>query len=117
MFPGYLFLRHSMDDAAYLEVVKTRGLVRVLGDRWDCLAPVPDGQIESIRRVHEARYPVQPHPYLKEGQRVRITAGLLAGAEGVLARTKLNKGLLVLSVDILQRSVAVEIDCTLVVAA
>ena len=47
-----------------------------------------------------------------EGQRVRITDGSLSGVEGILVHTKPNKGLLVLSVDLLQRSVAVEVDCT-----
>lgn len=58
-----------------------------------------------------------PHPYLREGQRVRITRGPLAGVEGILVHSKPHKGLLVFSIELLQRSVAVEVDCTLVVAA
>ena len=58
-----------------------------------------------------------PYPYLKEGQRVRITAGPMADVEGILVRTRANKGLLVLSVDLVSRSVAVEVDCTLAVPA
>ena len=54
MFPGYLFLHHAMDKESYIEVVKARGLVRVLGERWDRLANVPDAEIESIYRLHEA---------------------------------------------------------------
>jgi transcription antitermination factor NusG len=65
----------------------------------------------------QAELPVVAHPYLREGQRVRITQGPLAGVEGILLQTKLQKGLLVLSIDLLQRSVAVEVDCTAVVAA
>jgi transcription antitermination factor NusG len=56
------------------------------------------------------------HPFLREGQHVRITRGPLADVEGVLVATKPNKGLLVLSVDLLRRSVAVEVDCTQVTA-
>jgi transcriptional antiterminator NusG len=114
MFPGYLFLRHAMDKASYVEVVKARGLVKLLGDGWDRLAAVPDRQIEAIQKVHSARLPVLPHPYLREGERVRIKGGLLEGAEGILLRKKLNKGLLIVSIDLLQRSVAVEVDATLV---
>jgi transcription antitermination factor NusG len=117
MFPGYLFLHHAMAKASFLEVSKARGLVKLLGDSWDCLAEVPDTEIEAIQRVHNARLPALPHPYLREGQRVRVTGGVLAGAEGIMVRRKLNKGLLVLSIHLLQRSVAVELDCTLVIAA
>jgi len=117
MFPGYLFLRHAMDKASYLEVRKARGLVRLLGDRGDGLAVVPDNEIEAIQRVLDAHLPALPHPYLREGQQVRITRGPLAGMEGILVQIKPNKGMLVLSIGLLQRSVAVEVDCTLVAAA
>jgi transcription antitermination factor NusG len=117
MFPGYLFLQHAMDKSSYIEVRKARGLVRILGERSDQLAVVPDTEIEAIQRVLRAHLPALPHPYLREGQRVRITRGPLADVEGILVRFKPNKGLLVLSIDLLQRSVAVEVDCTLVVAA
>jgi transcription termination/antitermination protein NusG len=53
-----------------------------------------------------------PHPYLREGQPVRITAGPLAGLDGLLVSTNPQKGLFVVSVALLQRSVAVEVDCT-----
>lgn len=114
MFPGYLFLHHAMDKLSYVEVRKARGLVRVLGERWDCLSTIPDSEIEAIHRIVDARVPALPHPYLREGQRVRIRRGPLADVEGILVRTKPNKGLLVVSVDLLRRSAAVEVDCTCV---
>lgn len=117
MFPGYLFLRHAMDKNSFIEVQKARGLVRVLGERWDRLAFVPEEEIEAIRRLLDSRLPVLAHPHLRVGQRVRIRRGPLAGVEGLLVRTAPNKGMLVLSIDLLQRSVAVEVDCTLVAAA
>jgi transcription antitermination factor NusG len=94
MFPGYLFLRHALDKSSYIEVRKTRGLVCVLGERWDCLAEVPDSEVEAVQKALQASIPVFPHAYLQE-----------------------DKGLLVLSVDLLRRSVAVEVDCTWAVAA
>jgi transcription termination/antitermination protein NusG len=112
MFPSYLFLRHAMDKHSYIEIVKTRGLTRILGDRWDRLAVVDNADIESIRRVMCAEVPVLPHPYLREGQRMRITEGPLTDVEGILVHIKPNKGHLVLSIELLQRSVAVEVDCT-----
>jgi transcription antitermination factor NusG len=114
LFPGYLFLRHALDKESYIEVRKARGLVTILGERWDRPAALPDSEIESIRRMVGARVPAVAHPYLREGRRVRITRGSLAGLEGILLQLKMNQGLLVLSVNLLQRSVAVEVDCTTV---
>ena len=117
MFPGYLFLRHAIDKKSYSEVSRMRGVVRVLGERWDSLARIPDEEMEAIEAVAMAREPVLPYPYLKEGQRARIIAGPLAGLEGILVKSRLDKGLLVLSVHLLQRSVAMSVDATAVVPA
>lgn len=114
MFPGYLFVNHPMDKSSHVEVLKSRGVVRVLGGRWDSLVPVPDVEIESLQQVQRTGAAVQPYPHLREGQRVRIEAGPLAGLEGFLVRRKPQRGLLVLSVDLLRQSVAVEVDCTVV---
>ena len=112
MFPGYLFLHSLVDSATYLDVRQVRGLVRILGQGWDRLAVVPEEEIQAIRAVLRSRLPIQPHPYLREGQRVRVMRGLLSGVEGILVGGKANKGRLVLSVDLLQQSVAVEVDCS-----
>jgi transcription antitermination factor NusG len=117
LFPGYLFLRHAMDKSSYLRVCSARGLVRLLGERWDRLAVVPDVDVESIRRVLEANMTPTAHPYLREGRRVRVRRGPLAGAEGILVRIRPDRGLLVLSIDLFQRSVSVEIDCSWATAA
>jgi transcription antitermination factor NusG len=117
MFGGYVFLRHAIDKASYLEVHKARGLVRILGDRWDRLAVVPDSDIQVIQKLLHSGHPVLRYPYLWQGQRVRITRGPLADVEGIVVRVNPAKGLLVVSVDLLQRSVAVHVDCTLLEAA
>jgi transcription termination/antitermination protein NusG len=117
MFPGYLFLQHAIDKSSYIEVRKARGLVRILGESWDKPSIIPDAEIEAIQTTLSASIPVMPHPYLREGQRVYITQGSLRGVEGIFIQSKPEKGLLVLSVDLLQRSIAVEIDCRMVTAA
>ena len=117
MFPGYLFLHQAIDKTSYIEIQKTRGLTRILGERWDRPAVVADAEIEAVQRLLESQLPVLAHPYLQEGQRVRIAEGPLADLEGILVDVKPSKGLFVLSVNMLQRSVAVEIDCTRVVPA
>jgi transcriptional antiterminator NusG len=117
MFGGYLFLHHIMDKANYIEVCKARGLVRILGERWDKLGTIPDAEIEAIQKLVTAQLPVLTYPCLREGQAVRITQGPLMGVEGILVNTKPAKGLLVLTIELLRRSVAVEVDCNVVTAA
>ena len=117
MFPGYVFLHGALDKASYVHVLKARGLVQVLGERWDRLSTIPDVEVDGIRRIVDAGVHALPYPYLREGQRVRITRGPLADLEGILVRTKPNRGLLVVSVDLLRRSVAAHVDCTWVVPA
>lgn len=115
MFPSYLFVQHPIEKRSYIEIMKTQGMVRILGERWDRLEQIPTVEIDAIQRVVDTDLTVLPHPYLREGQRVRITDGALAGLEGILVRSRPQRGLLVLTVDLLRRSVAVEVDCTAVV--
>jgi transcription antitermination factor NusG len=115
MFPGYLFVNQVMDKSSYIEILKTKGSVRILGAGWDRLTPVPDAEISALQRLADVDLPVMPHAYLSEGQLVRVERGPLAGVEGVLVRSRPTRGLLVLSVDLLHQSVAVEVDCTAVV--
>jgi transcription termination/antitermination protein NusG len=117
LFRGYLFLRDSVDKASYLEICRARGLVRMLGESWDQLESVPDSEIQAIQKLVGSDLPAFPYPYLREGQRVRITDGPLANLEGILVRGNPKKGLLVVSVNLLRRSVAVHLDCTQLEAA
>jgi transcription antitermination factor NusG len=114
MFPSYLFVHHAMDKRSYVEMLKSKGLVRILGARWDDLTAVADTEIEALQRIQKSELTVMPHPYLHDGQRVRINAGPLAGVEGILLRSRPSRGLLVISVNLLRQSVAVEVDCTAV---
>jgi transcription antitermination factor NusG len=111
MFPSYLFVQHRIDKRSYVEIMKTKGLVRILGERWDRLEAIPSGEVDAIRRLVDSPVPVVPHPYLQQGQRVRIVDGPLCGIEGILVRLRPERGLVVLTVDLLRRSVAVEVDC------
>ena len=114
MFPSYLFVQHRIDKRSYVEIMKTKGLVRILGERWDRLEAIPSGEVDAIRRVVDSPLPVMPHPYLQQGQRVRIVDGPLSGIQGILVRLRPERGLVVLTVELLRRSVAVEVDCTAV---
>ncbi len=114
LFPGYLFVSQPIDKDRYVEVLKARGVVRILGERWDRLEPICAEEIEAIRRLTTSNQPILPHAHLRVGARVRVTGGPLLGVEGLLVRDRADKGLLVVSVNLLRRSVAVEVDCALV---
>ena len=115
MFPGYLFVRTAIDKQRYVEMLKARGLVRVLGDGWDRLAPVAAAEIDAIQRVVEAKVIALPYPHLTRGDRVTVVEGPLTGVEGIFIQDHPQKGRLVLSIDLLGRSVAVDIDCSAIV--
>lgn len=117
LFPGYLFLRGQLCGPRYVELLKARGLVGVLGGRNGGPDPIQDSEIDAIRALVLSDLPVSPYPYLRTGQRVRITDGPLANVEGILVDRHEAKGLLVLSVHLFRRSVAVEVDCSSAVAA
>ena len=76
--------------------------------RGEQIAVIPEDEIVAIRRAVNGNYRVEPHPFLKCGERVRVTRGSLEGVEGILVRKK-NLFRLVLSVDMLAQSVGVEV--------
>jgi len=108
LFPCYVFLRGGLDRR--LQVVTTPGVHMILfhGER---VAMIPRAEIEAIRKAVEGPFRVEPHPFLKCGERVRVIRGSLFGVEGILVRKK-NIHRLVLSVDMMAKSVAIEIDAT-----
>lgn len=116
MFPGYLFLRHAMEKHSYVEILKARGIVRILEGGWNRLTPVADEEVAAIQQLIASGVPILPHVYFQHGDRVRVVEGPLAGLEGMFVRDKPHKGRLVVSVNLLQTSVAVEVDCALVEA-
>jgi len=106
LFPCYVFLRGGLDRR--LHVITTPG-VHVILSNGGRVALILDDEIQVIRRAVEGPFRVEPHPFLKCGDRVRVVHGPLEGVEGILVRKK-NLFRLVLSVEMLARSAAVEID-------
>jgi len=106
LFPGYLFCR--MNPHNRLPVLMTPGVIQIVGVGKTPI-PVAEQEIAAIQRVGKSGLPTMPWPYLEVGNVVRIEEGPLDGLTGVVL--KIKSGLkLVLSVSLLQRSVAVEID-------
>ena len=106
LFPGYIFVRTALIRKR--DVVSTDGVVCMVNFHGTP-APIPDEQIETVREICLTKLPCDPYPYLTEGRWVRVIRGPLGGLTGILVRKK-GKHRLVISVDILQQSVSVEID-------
>lgn len=108
LFPGYLFIKAYLDSYLWLSILKTPGVAYILGNNGK-FTPIPENQITPIRTILENDVLIGPYPYLKIGQRVRIVNGLLIGCEGILVREKPNRERLIISIDLLKRSVCAEI--------
>jgi len=111
LFPGYLFCR--FDPQVRLPILKTPGLICIVGTAKIPI-PVDLAEIQALRTLVNSGLRRQPWPYLEAGQRVRIEYGALAGLEGIFLHEK-GADRLVLSVTLLQRSIAAEIDRSWVV--
>ena len=105
LFPNYLFVRITSPQR--ISVLQVPGVLGIVG-RGSIPYPLPEAEIDMLRTSVEVGK-VEPHPYLTQGERVRIQAGPMAGMEGILLRKK-NDLRLILTLDLIQRSVAVEID-------
>lgn len=110
LFPCYIFIRGGMDRQ--VQLLTTPGMVGILQSSGRP-AIIPPEQIDAICRIVESSLRIQPHPFLGCGARVRVKSGPMAGIEGILVR---KKGMcrLVISMEMLGRSAAVEIDISCV---
>jgi transcription antitermination factor NusG len=106
LFPGYLFARLDVNNR--LPILQTPGVETIVSFGGE-FEPVKEEEVGAIQRVITAGTKAIPWPYLKEGDKVRVQFGSMAGVEGLLVKVK-GKDRLVLSVHILQRSISVEID-------
>ena len=106
LLTGYVFCR--LEPRQMRSVVRVPGVVHVLGcgSRPE---PVPESEVVAIQRLQDSKLAAWPCPYLRTGMAVRVRSGALSGVVGRLERIK-NPCRLVLSVDLLQRSVALEVD-------
>jgi transcription antitermination factor NusG len=106
LFPCYVFIRGGIDRR--LDILTTPGIVRIVG--WGGRAAiVPQAELDVIRRVIGEGLGVESHCYLQSGDRVRVKSGPLHGLEGILVRKK-STARLVVSMELLSQSAAVEID-------
>ncbi len=110
LFPCYLFVCGGLDRR--LDILNTPGVHGFVGAAGKP-AVIPKEEVEAVRRVVERNIRVEPHPFLRCGDAVRVKWGPLAGIEGILVRKK-NLFRLVLRVELLEKFVAVEVDVSMV---
>ena len=108
LFSCYLFARLAPTKIDRLRILCVDGVFRFVGHGNEG-TPIPDEQIESVRTVMSSQAPCSPYPFLKIGQRVRICSGSLQGMEGVLVSHDGDQSV-VISVDAIQRSLAVKVE-------
>jgi transcription antitermination factor NusG len=115
MFRSYLFIHHAIGKYDYIDICKTKGMVGILGGGWENLATIPDHEILAIKSLCASELRVSNHTFLSKGDKVRMCRGSLKDTQGVLLKSDRYTGLLVVSLSLLNRSVAVEVNCTDVV--
>jgi transcription antitermination factor NusG len=106
LFPCYFFVR--TDLSRKVDILRTPGVLWLV-ESGGCACQIPDADVEEINKIMQSPARIAPHPYLKSGEWVRVRYGSLEGVEGILTRFK-NHYRVVVTVEPLRKSVAVEVD-------
>jgi transcription antitermination factor NusG len=108
LFSCYVFVRIAQETEERLKVLRTPGVLGFVGSERQG-TPIPDDQVDNLWKTIREKIPCALHPFIRTGQRVRIRGGSLDGVEGILVRQGEDQSL-VLSVELLRRSVSVRLD-------
>ena len=108
LFPGYVFVNIAPDARSRVPVLQTNGVISFLGVRG-IGTPIPDSEISAVQKLLQEKVPFEPYPFLKVGQGVRIRGGSLDGIKGILTQIRGDQSLVV-SVDLIQRSIAMRVS-------
>jgi transcription antitermination factor NusG len=108
LFSCYVFAKFNPNRVERLRVLRVEGVFGLVGAGGEG-TPIPDAQIDTVRSLVETQLPWSAHPFLKIGQRVRIRSGALDGMEGILVSRNGDRTL-VISVEAIQRSLAVRVE-------
>jgi len=107
LFSGYTFARLELSPNLRKTVLQTAGVIAFVASGGET-TPVPASQVEDLRRLLSQKVPCALAPFLNVGQRVRVRGGCLDGLEGILAQNDAKR--LVVSIEPIQRSLAIQID-------
>ena len=108
LFRGYFFVRTDLNECAHYNLIRTLGVVRILGIKGQC-TPVPEDTVTSLWTLVNSGQPIFPWAKLTPGKSVRVVEGPLQGAIGVILRNKPGKRRLLVAVELLGRSVCAEL--------
>ncbi len=108
LFGCYVFAKFTPNRVDRLRVLRVDGVFGLVGSQGEG-SPIPEEQIQAVRSLVETQLPWSSHPFLKIGQRVRIRSGVLDGLEGILVSRNGDRSL-VISIDAIQRSLAVRVE-------
>lgn len=106
LFPGYVFVHMALSNK--VRVLEVPGVVRMVSFNGQPAA-LPAEEIEALRDRLSGHAKIEPHPYLRAGRKVRVRSGPFQGLEGVIVRRK-DRCRLIFSIDLIQRSLAIELD-------
>lgn len=108
LFPCYTFVHIDMRSSARLQVLKTPGVLQLVGGRAGP-TPIADFEIEQVQKVLAERLSFSPFPFLNRGQRVRVRGGALDGVEGILS-SHMGAKTIIISVTAIERSLSLAIE-------
>ncbi len=108
LFPGYVFVNIAADAQARVTVLQTNGVISFLGVRGIGTS-IPESEIAAVQTVLQQGVPVEHHPFIQVGQRIRIRGGSLDGLEGLLSGVE-GKRNLVVSIELIERSIAIRLS-------
>jgi transcription termination/antitermination protein NusG len=111
LFPGYLFVEAALDNETKLVILKTVGVVRILGKKLNAEPlPIPDEKIIALQRIMDKKVEMFAIQYPKVGEPARIMDGPFTGIEGTVVKSDPEKELFVITFDLMQRSVAIKLE-------
>jgi transcription antitermination factor NusG len=111
LFPGYLFVEAVLDNQTHLTILKTTGVVRILGKKLNAEPlPIPEEKIIAIQRLMKKKVEMFSFQYPSPGEPARILDGPFAGIEGTVLQSDPEKELFVISIDLMQRAVAIKLE-------
>ncbi len=109
LFPGYVFVRSALDAHERLEIVKTVGVVRIVGNKTGPV-PVPDEAVDSLQIMIATGDDIQTGTRFKKGDRVIVVSGPLTGVKGTFVRHKGGSGRVVVAIDAMEQYASVQVN-------
>ena len=113
LIPGYALVHTQLDPKIYLTILETYGVVKFVGKTWPNLTSIPECQVKNMQLILNGQQEIEKVDYLQKGETVEVLTGPFAGLRGIVKNPKLRLNKIIVSIDLLRTSVAVEIKTEL----